>query len=195
MMEESVMPNGLIPSRKSGNAYNTSGFSRYRIANTYASNMFTGDLVRVSAGTIQIATTATKDNIGVFMGCRYVDPNSKRPTWSKYWPASTSSSDATPYAFVDDDRNTIFEIDANATVSVGVIQVQNFDVTTSTSGSTLTGNSGMALNVGSMATATGQLRVVEIKDSPGNADSATPKVLVRIVDQIDAFVTAGTSAG
>ena len=53
----------------------------------------------------------------------------------------------------------------------------------------------MALNVGSMATATGHLRVVEIKDSPGNAASATPKVLVRIVDHIDAFVTAGTSAG
>jgi hypothetical protein len=182
---------GLVPTRMRGSGYNTSGNSRYRISNTYGTSIFMGDLVRISAGTIVEASATSKDNIGAFMGCYYVDPTTKRPTWSKYWPASTSSADSTPYAFVADNPATIFEIQANSSVTTADIQVTNFDVSVG-SGSTLTGMSGMRLDVGTDG-ATGQLRIVGIKDTPGNATAANPQVLVRIVENIDAFVSAPVS--
>ena len=119
---------GLIPTRMRGSGYNTSGNSRYRITNTYGTSMYLGDLVRISAGTIVEASATSKDNVGAFMGCYYVDPTTKRPTWSKYWPASTSSADSTPYAFVADDPNTVFEIEANSSVTEGDIMAAQYDV-------------------------------------------------------------------
>ena len=41
--------NGMTPVRKRGSGYNTMGMSEYQIANTYADNIFRGDLVKVSA--------------------------------------------------------------------------------------------------------------------------------------------------
>ena len=151
---------GLTPSRMNGSGYNTSGNSRYRIKNTYGTSIFMGDLVRISAGTVVEASATSKDNAGAFLGCYYVDPTTKRPTWSKYWPASTSSADSTPYAFVVDDPNCVFEIEANSS--------------------------------GAEAT-TGQLRIVGIVDTIGNATAANPKVLVKIVENINAYVTTPPS--
>ena len=187
---------GLKSARKRGQGYNTSGFSRYRITNGLAANIFTGDLVKLSStGMVQPATAASATAVaGVFMGCRYVDPTSQRPTWSKYWPTGTSSVDATPYAFVDDDPSSIFEITCDATVTAGDIEVKNFNINAS-AGSTVTGQSGFDLDVGSRTTGGAQLRIVDKVDTPDNTfSSANPKVLVRVVGHIDAFVTAGISA-
>ena len=182
---------GLTPSRMNGSGYNTSGNSRYRIKNTYGTSIFMGDLVRISAGTVVEASATSKDNAGAFLGCYYVDPTTKRPTWSKYWPASTSSADSTPYAFVVDDPNCVFEIEANSSVTTADIMSAQYDVSVG-SGSTLTGMSGMRLDVGTEAT-TGQLRIVGIVDTVGNATAANPKVLVKIVENINAYVTTPPS--
>jgi len=111
--------NGAVPARMRGSSPNSGGQNRYRIANTFASDIFTGDIVKVSAGTIQPIATTTDIAQGVFMGCEYVDPVSKRPVYGKYWPASTSSADATPHAFVVDDPSAIYVMQADATASLG----------------------------------------------------------------------------
>ena len=44
---------GFSPSRKRGNNPNAIGTNEYPIASGYASNIFTGDLVRINAGNLQ----------------------------------------------------------------------------------------------------------------------------------------------
>ena len=73
--------NGATPAKMRGSAPNSGGMDRYRIANGFASDIFTGDIVKVSAGTVQPLATTTDRAVGVFMGCEYVDPTSKRPIW------------------------------------------------------------------------------------------------------------------
>jgi len=181
--------NGLTPAKITGNAPNSTGQSRYRIANGFASDMFTGDLVKVSAGTVQPITTTTDRPIGVFMGCEYVDPVNKRPVWGKRWPASTSSSDTSPYAFVADNPSSVFVIQADATVSLGDVESNNFAVTLG-AGSAVTGRSGFGLKAGSRTSLSRNLRIIGNYDIPGNSlGDANAKVLVRLVQHIDTIAS------
>jgi len=182
--------NGAVPARMRGSSPNSGGQNRYRITNGFGSDIFTGDIVKVSAGTIQPIVTTTDIAQGVFMGCEYVDPVSNRPVYGKYWPASTSSADSTPYAFVVDDPSAIYVMQADATVSLGDVESANFAVTLG-SGSTLTGRSGMGIKVATRDTTIAQMvRVVGSYDIPSNElGDANPKVLVRIVQHIDAYLS------
>ena len=82
---------GMVPMRKVGSNYNSTAQSQYAIANGLASNIFHGDLVTISAGNITPVATTTDFAIGVFMGCEYTDPTTKQPTFSRHFPANTSS--------------------------------------------------------------------------------------------------------
>ena len=59
--------------------------------------------------TVLIHRTAV---IGVFNGCFYTDPTTKKPTLRTYYPGSIAASDIT--AFVVDDPDAVFLIDADA---------------------------------------------------------------------------------
>ena len=187
--------NGAVPARMRGSSPNSGGQNRYRIANTFASSIFTGDIVKVSAGYIQPIATTTDFAQGVFMGCEYVYPVSNRPVYGKYWPGGTSSVDAKPYANVVDDPSAIYVMQADATVSIGDVESANFAVTLG-SGSTLTGRSGFGIKVATRDTTISQMvRVVGSYDIPGNElGDANPKVLVRIVQHIDAQVSVNSGA-
>ncbi len=181
--------NGATPAKIRGSAPNSGGMDRYRIANGFASDIFTGDIVKVSAGTIQPLATTTDRAVGVFMGCEYVDPVSKRPIWGARWPASTSSVDATPYANVVDNPSAIYVMQADATVSLGDIDSANYAVTLG-AGSTVTGRSGYGIKVASRTSTSEMLRIVGSYDIPNNAlGDANPKVLVRLVQHIDAIAS------
>lgn len=175
---------GAVPLRKIGSNYNTTGQSSYDIANATASNIFHGDLVKVADGFITPIATTTDYAVGVFMGCEYVDPVSKQPTFSHYFPANTSSAVGNPVGFVADDPNATFMIQADASVTAGDINSQNFSVTLG-SGSTVTGNSGFGLEAGTRGTGSAMLRPIAVINEPGNAltgtDGAFPKLEVKIV--------------
>ena len=49
------------------------------------------------------------------MGCRYVADGEQK--FSKYWPSNTSATDA--YAMIADDSRTVFEVQADASVTAG----------------------------------------------------------------------------
>jgi len=53
-MSDTASPNGLVPSRRWGSASNSTGTNMYNIADGYATAMFTGTLVQVSAGNLTI---------------------------------------------------------------------------------------------------------------------------------------------
>lgn len=96
-------------------------FRQYPIASGYGTNIAMGDIVQlVDGGT---ATTIEKqsatgddsteiDMVGIFLGCKYTDPNTNQMTFSQLWPASTVASDA--MAYVVDDPNVLFAIQADA---------------------------------------------------------------------------------
>lgn len=173
--------NGLVPSRKLGSDDNNLGLTSYKIANATAGAIFNGDLVKVSAGYLRTVSATTDYAIGVFRGCEWIDPTTKKKTFSNYFPASTSSAVGNPIGFVVDDSKASFIVQADATVSALDVMSANYTVTIG-AGSTVTGNSGFGLKVAGRTAAAAMLRVVGVADVPGNAlGDANAKVEVQIV--------------
>lgn len=184
---------GFRPSRKKGSGCNSTGMSEYTIASAYASNIFTGDLVTMNAGNLEVVTTVGVGNdipIGVFAGCSYTVDG--EPKFSKYWPASTSASEIV--ALVYDDPDTTFIVQADASVTAGDVYSTTFTVTLG-AGSTYTGKSGHGLKAAGRGD-DGQLTVIGAWKEPSNAlGDANPRVEVVLKQHVDAFTTVGVSAG
>ena len=185
--------NGLVPARMRGSGANSGGTTRYRIANAFGSSIFSGDVVKLgSSGTVEVITTTTDHVLGIFQGCEYVDPDSKQPIFGRYWPASTSSVDGTPYAIVNDDPATTYIIQADATVTLADVGI-NYTVTLG-AGSTMTGRSGFGLEVAGRATTSAMLQVIGLSNVPDNAfGDANPRVEVRLVQHVDSYTSAAQS--
>lgn len=94
-------------------------------------------------------TSTEIDMVGIFLGCRYTDPNSGNLTFSQTWPASTVASDA--MAYVVDDPNTLFAIQANASISNTRDIYGKNSVFVQTAGNTTLGISRVSLNVSGMS--------------------------------------------
>ena len=160
--------NGLTPSRRYAGGANTTQTRNYRIASGAAGSMFTGDLVLVANGVVSViaadaGTAANGCPIGVFMGCYYEEDG--EPKWRDFWPTGTSASNA--YAIVCDDPQATFEIQADASCTVGDIMELNFPVTRG-AGSTFTGRSGFGLKVAGTSGVAGMVRIIDFVDTPGN---------------------------
>ena len=174
---------GLKPVRMMGGSPYTGGQSRYRIANNYGTNIFQGDLVmQVTGGGVEIhADGGTVPIVGVFNGCTYTDPTTNEPVFSNYYPASTAAADI--IAFIIDDSNVVFEIQADDTFPVADL-LGNFDIVYTTAGSTVTGISGAELDVTTGATTAGlPLKAIDISGDPENSDVATANTNVLCVIQ------------
>jgi hypothetical protein len=186
---------GFRPSRKRGNTPNNQGQSEYPIASGYAANIFTGDLVRINAGNLEVITTVTEVVQGVFMGCRYEADGVQK--FSKYWPSGTSATNAV--ALVADDSRTVFEVQADASVTAGDLHgSQNFAVTLG-SGSTFTGMSGHGVEAATRTTGIAMCRTLDSVDEPGNdvavaAENAYLKLNVQLIQHTDNFLTAAVTA-
>ena len=192
-MTTSKALNGLTPSRIRGGAPNSKATNEYPIASGLAQNIFTGDIVVNNAVNIEVLLSTTQKAVGVFMGCQYVADGEQK--FSKYWPSGTSATDAK--AFVVDNPAATFIVQADASVSAGDINSQNFNVTLG-SGSTFTGKSGFGLEAGTRTTGNAMLRAIAVLDEPGNditvaAERAFPKLEVRIVKHVDAYISADAS--
>ena len=174
---------GLKPVRMMGGSPYSGGQSRYRIAANYGTNIFQGDLVmQVTGGGIEIhADGGTVPIVGVFNGCMFTDPTTSEQVFSNHYPASTNASDI--IAFVHDDPNTVFEIQADDTFPVADL-FGNFDIVYTNSGSTTTGISGAELDVTTGATTTSlPLKAIDISQDPENSDVGTANTNVLVVIQ------------
>ena len=184
---------GLKPVRMMGGSPYSGGQSRYRIAANYGTSIFQGDLVaQVTGGGIELhADGGTVPIVGVFNGCMFTDPTTSEQVFSNHYPASTNASDI--IAFVHDDPNTVFEIQADDTFPVADL-FGNFDIVYTNSGSTTTGISGAELDVTTGATTTTlPLKAIDISQDPENSDvgSANTNVLVVIQNHIAGVKGAG----
>lgn len=176
-------PYGLKPVKMLDNSPYNGATRQYRIASAYGTNIFCGDAVKlVTGGTVERDTAdAAMTPIGVFMGCTYTDPSTSQITFKQYWPASTVASDA--MAYVVDDPNVLFKV---AVVSSGTTIADlaitdigaNLQMVDNT-GSTVTGNSKIAVDDTSATTATFPLRVVDVVTDTKTSSTAFPEVLVK----------------
>ena len=182
---------GMRPVKRIGGTPYTGGQSRYRIAANYDTAIFQGDMVaQVTGGGIEVhADGGTVPIVGVFNGCQYTDPTTGEQKFSNFYPASTNASDI--IAFVIDDPNVVFEIQADDTFPVADL-FGNFDIVYTSSGSTVTGISGAELEVATGATTTSlPLKAIDISGDPENSDVATANTNVLVVIQNHIFGVKG----
>jgi len=169
-------PFGFIPVRMLGGAYFSGGQDEYDIATTYSSNIFSGDVVELHTdGTITIGAAGQTNLIGIFNGCFYTDSTGK-PTYSRYWPASTTSSDAK--AFVITDPNVVFEAQEDNTeigsTATHPAQVgSNADFVSTHAGTTAAGRSKQELDSSTITNAAANLRIIGKSTDPDNSDATT----------------------
>ena len=174
---------GMRPVKMMGGSPWTGGTSRYRIAANYGTAIYTGDMVmQVTGGTVEIhADGGTVPIVGVFMGCQYTDPTSGEQVFSAYYPASTNASDI--IAFIVDDPNVVFEIQADDTFPIADL-FGNFDIVYTNSSSTQSGLSGAELDVTTGATTAGlPIKAIDISEDPDNSDVASANTNVLVVIQ------------
>lgn len=145
----------------------------------YAVNIFNGSLVYVnSSGYLNLVTASGADGttnafpagtaltgaVGVFVGCQYTNAQGQ-VIFSQYYPASTTG---VVKAYVIDDPDTIFQVQANGSVAQAVLgeNVTLANAQTTSTGSTTTGNSNIAVSATSKTT-TAPFRVVGFVDMQG----------------------------
>ena len=191
------MAYGLRPVTHGGYQYNTGGFEEYPIDPSYATQIFNGDIVKLTndygvvrnsddeVPTPLILTAApavtlpTNQALGVFVGCRYVDANGV-PQHSQYYPAGSVTE---AFAFVVTDPNAVFQVhstDEWAEVDLGN-NVNPVIIDNATpGGSTYTGNSSTQVESNNDV-ADGALKIIGVvRDGSSITDAAdTCELLVR----------------
>lgn len=177
-MSSTYAPQGLVP------AYSQSGVirpgPRMQIASGYATNIFQGYPIQYDANGFVTAAAAGGRAGGVFQGVEYTDSLGKR-TYSNKWVASTVATDIWAWVTFDFSYQTLYQIQANATLTLAAIG-QQYDWE-ALSGNSTTGLATMGLNVASAAANAG-LQVVGLVPGPDNDwGDSFPVVLVRISEQ------------
>lgn len=169
---------GLIPYRHAaGGAIRPNQHGEYEIADDYASAIYHNDPVKVDGnGRIQVAAASDR-LIGSFAGVQYVAENGE-VKFSNHWVASTSiKAGTTAKAFVYDDPNILFEIQADEDIEQADLGAMADIVYTA--GDATTGVSKVELDSSNIGTGT-TLKIVEIIPRAGNVLGTNTKVGVRI---------------
>lgn len=170
-MATTAAPYGLRPINLIGGQVFAGSTRQIKIASGYAANIFFGDIVAIGLNGTIVKVTNVGTNadpfpagtVGVFLGCTYTDPNLKYKLNAQYWPSGTVAADA--MAYVCDDPDALFQIQADDAVTQTMLG-SNFGVN-QTAGSTASGNSKVALDVGTRATtSTIGLRLVDFVEGP-----------------------------
>lgn len=175
-MATTATPYGLRPINEvSGTSY-AGATRKLPIASGYGTNIFYGSVVVIAAdGTIQLMTDLGSQadqfpagTVGVFMGCSYTDATLGFVN-RQMWPASTVAADA--QAFIVDDPNVAFQMQADGTVAQAALgrNAPLANVQSTNTGSTITGNSNVALDATTAATSGIAFRIVDFVDAPGSS--------------------------
>jgi hypothetical protein len=158
-------PYGLIPINLIGGQVFAGATRQIPIASAYATGIFYGDVVKLSSDGVLVKDTGTSTAtpVGVFLGCSYTDPTFGK-VFRQYYPASTTASDI--MAYVCDDPDQLFKVAiVSSGTTIGTVQrtaVGNNAALVQNSGSTVTGNSGVAIDDTVATTATLPIRIVDL---------------------------------
>ena len=152
----------------------------------YATNIFNGDLVAINRGTIVRAAVTTTvaatvipsgTLLGVFLGCSYTDPVTKRKEFSQYYPASTLAGDI--MAYITDDPDVVMQcsvVTANGGTTIGSASTAIIGYNLAGSdlaGSINTGNSSNGVVAPAATPTSGPFRIVDVVRDSAIAITAT----------------------
>ena len=194
-MSTTSAPRGLKPVGILGGMPFAGSTREYLIKSGYSTAIFNGDVVgfanvasSTDDGYIVRETAASEVNpIGVFLGVSYTDPNTSQPTFNQYYPGSISASDIK--AVVAVHPHTLYEIQADEAVAQTSLGMTG-DLVQTSSGSTITGNSGLQFD-GSTASVGGELfKIVDFVNRPGSTvGDAYTDLIVMLSPAENAFLT------
>ena len=173
-------PYGLKPVNLIGGQVFAGSTRLMEIASGYATNIFYGDLVkRVSDGTIEkdIGTT-TATPCGVFLGVSFTNASTGQVQQQQFYPASTAIKSGTQiFAVVADDPDTLFQVvscsSTTTVAAMGKSAIGNNIALIQNAGSTITGNSAVAIDEGTQdVTSTLPIRIIDVvRDTATGADA------------------------
>ena len=184
---------GLRPLAKLGSNVNSDGNTQYRIASNTTAAIFQGDTVTLSGGFLIKATPGAANILGVFLGCEYSDPTTKKTTFRNFYPGAVVADDIV--ASVVDDPNALFLVQASG-VAANTCVGLNADLVQTVAGNTTTGVSGLELNTASLAAdAALNVKVVGISSVPGEGDVTTAhaNLIVKINEHLYSAPTVGVA--
>ena len=165
-----------------GSRPTSNGTSKYVIASGYTSAIYAGDIVEMGAGTDesgaaiaagyigQAAATSSTRNVGIFNGCFYDDPTTRKPTFNNYWPGDINVSNpaAGATAFVYDDPADLFEVQTSGTINQTYVG-RSIDMAYTAGTAVTNGRSKEEIGATSYA-GTGQLALIRVSEDPSNSD-------------------------
>ena len=177
-------PYGLKPVNLIGGQVFAGATRQIPIASAYNTNLLNGDLVKiVSSGTLEKdAGTTTATPVGVFLGCRYTDPNLGYELYSQYFPANTVADDIVAYVADDPDQLYKVAVVSGTTVIAGVGRtvVGNNMSLVQNAGSTQSGNSKVAVLSSSAATTNSlPIRVIDVVTETASAADTYVELIVK----------------
>ena len=173
-------PYGLKPVNLIGGQVFAGSTRLMEIASGYATNIFYGDLVkRVSDGTVEKDTgTTTATPCGVFLGVSFTNASTGQVQQQQFYPASTAIKSGTQiFAVVADDPDTLFEVvscsSTTTVAAMGKSAIGNNIALIQNAGSTITGNSAVAIDEGTQdVTSTLPIRIIDVvRDTATGADA------------------------
>ena len=186
-------PYGLKPVNLIGGQVFAGATRLLNIASGYATSIFYGDAVTlVSTGTIQKDTgTTTATPVGTFLGCSYV--NSQGQTiFTQYFPANTTAPTGTTItAYVADDPDQLFKVVLVAGTTVdgngltpaylGRTVIGSNAQLVQNTGSTVTGDSKVAVYTaaGATTTATLPIRIIDVVPDTANSSGNFCELIVK----------------
>jgi len=148
--------------------------------------IFFGDPVfRLADGTLAGATTGPGPGTGViagiFVGCTYLSVAAAKRVWSRYWPGSDVASTNQVDAYIINDPNAQFLVQADGTGITAANVGLNVQFAYG-AGNTFNGVSGAYVTASAAVTATLPFRVVSLLSAPpgapGTATGAYNQVVV-----------------
>lgn len=190
-------PYGLRPINLIGGQVFAGATRQIPIGSGNATAIYYGDVVKLdSSGLLQkdVGTDAATP-VGVFLGCTFTD-SQYGLTFRQYYPASTVAADIT--AYVTDDPDALYKVAVvSATTTIGYVNrtaVGNNAVLVQNAGSTITGNSAVAVNATTATTATFPIRLIDVV--PETAIAGYPGSYTEVIVKWNApNVTGQTFAG
>ena len=152
------------------------------VAAAYATAILNGDTVKIDSTGYLVAGSATNtgSNVGVLVGCQYVN-SAGQTVQGQYYPAATSTTTALAYAYVVDDPNAVFRVVAT-----------NGQTTVPTAFSRAIIGANVPISVATGSTTTGD----SFYGIDGTAANTTNTLPVRVVDVVPDTATgpAGVAA-
>jgi len=177
-------PYGLVPVKLlSGTPFVGGVYRQMKVASGYNTAIFFGDAVKiVTGGTVERDTfDAAMTPVGVFMGCRYTDPNLGYELYSQSLPANVVAADIV--AYVADATELLFKAAVvSSGTTIGDLALTDIGANVAgvdNTGDSASGNSRGAISDTSATTNTLPFRIVGLVEETKNSSGGFTEAYVK----------------